>query len=60
MFNGAKFKMKVDFDKGEDYREIPTRDILEKFTTEGFADVLSGGVLLEPQWVFSVLVVLLI
>ena len=29
MLNGAKLKLKVDFDKGEDCREIPTRDILE-------------------------------
>ena len=41
--------------KGEDHH----RNIEEKFTM-GFADVLSGRVLLEPQWVFSVLLVLLI
>ena len=53
MFNGAKFKIKVDLEK----RLL--RDILEEFT-RGLADVLCGGVLLEPQWVFSVLMVLLI
>ena len=35
------------------------RDIHEKFSG-GFSDVMRGGVLLKPLWVFSVLVVLLI
>ena len=35
------------------------RDIEEEFT-RGSADVMSGGLLLEHQWVFSVLVVVLI
>ena len=52
-FNGAKFKINVDL------KEKITERYPGKFTS-GFADVLSGGELLEPQWVLSVLVVLLI